>query len=66
MELLTCPGILRLLSTRLTEESEWGLLFFLPHLTACGILVPRPGIKHTPPAMEAPVLNRWTGSEVLS
>ena len=28
--------------------------------TACGILVPRPGIKPMPPAVEAQSLNHWT------
>ena len=34
--------------------------FFLPHWTAYGILVPLPGIKPEPPAMEAWSLNSWT------
>ena len=25
--------------------------FFWPHFTACGVLVPQPGIKPVPPAM---------------
>ena len=32
--------------------------------TACRILVPRPGIKPTPPAVEAQSLNHWTTREV--
>ena len=32
---------------------------------ACGILVPRPGIKPVSPALEAQNLNHWTISEVL-
>ena len=31
---------------------------------ACGILVPRPGIKPVPPAVEAQSLNHWTSREV--
>ena len=31
---------------------------------ACWILVPRPGIKPTPPAVEARSLNHWTAREV--
>ena len=31
---------------------------------ACGILVPRPGIEPTPPALEAQSLNHWTAREV--
>ena len=37
---------------------------FWPHLAACGDLVPRPGIKPTPPALEAWSLNHWTTREV--
>ena len=33
---------------------------FWPSHTACGILVPRPGIKPVPPAMEAQSPNHWT------
>ena len=35
------------------------------HLKACGILVPGPGIKPTPPAVELRSLNHWTIWEVL-
>ena len=38
--------------------------FFWPHHTACGILIPRPGIDPTPPAVEAPSLNHWTTRDV--
>ena len=31
---------------------------------ACGILVPRPGIKAVPPAVKAQSLNHWTAREV--
>ena len=34
--------------------------FFWPHLTACGILVPWPGIKPRPPALGAWSLNHWS------
>lgn len=30
------------------------------------ILAPQPGIRSTPPALEAQSLNRWTAMEVLS
>ena len=30
----------------------------------CGILIPRPGIKPVPPALEARSLNLWTAREV--
>ena len=51
----------------------WGsyLVFFVvvvcfwPCHTGYGILVPRPGIKHMPPAWEAQSLNRWTIPGVL-
>ena len=38
--------------------------FFWPCHTACGILVPRPGIEPVPPAVEARGLNHWTTREV--
>ena len=31
---------------------------------ACGILIPQPGIKPLPPALEACSLNHWTTREV--
>ena len=37
---------------------------FWPHSTACGILVPQPGIEPVPPALEAQSLNHWTAREV--
>ena len=46
----------------------WGIcvIFFLAvSYTVCGILVPRPGIEPTPPAVEAWIFNHWTTSEVL-
>ena len=39
---------------------------FWPCPTACGILVPRPGIEPVPPAVEARSLNHWTAREVPS
>ena len=39
------------------------LLFFWPHRAACGILVPRPGIKPVPSAVEAQSPNHWTTRE---
>ena len=38
--------------------------FFFPGCTACGILVPQPGIEPVPPALEARSLNHWTAREV--
>ena len=46
------------------------ILFFIfyflatPPGAACGTLVPRPGIKRMPPAVEAQSLNHWTAREV--
>ena len=39
-------------------------VFFWPHCMACGVLVPPPGIKPAPPALEAQNLNHWTAREV--
>ena len=36
------------------------LFFFWPHHAACWILVPWPGIKPVPPALEVRSLNHWT------
>ena len=38
---------------------------FCPKCTACGILVPQPGIEPAPPAWEAQSLNHWTTTEAL-
>ena len=35
-------------------------IFFWPHHAACWILVPWPGIKPVPPALEVRSLNHWT------
>ena len=40
------------------------LFFFLPHHMACRILLPWPGIKPMPHAVEAWSLNHWTTREV--
>ena len=39
-------------------------ILFWPCHTACGILVPQPGIKPMPPAVEAWSRNHWTTGEV--
>ena len=39
--------------------------FFWPHHAVCRILVPRPGIKPGPSAVEARTFNHWTTREVL-
>ena len=41
-------------------------LIFSPHQMACRILVPQPGIKPAPPALEVQSLNHWTAREVLT
>ena len=47
---------------------EWmnhlGFLFFWLRLTACGILVPWPGIELRPPAVKAPRPNHWTARKL--
>ena len=35
-------------------------IYFWPHLAACRILVPQPGIEPMPPAVEAQSPNHWT------
>ena len=37
---------------------------FWPHRAACGILVPQPGVRPGPPALEVWSLNHWTTREV--
>ena len=39
-------------------------LFFGPSCTACGILVPRPGMEPLPPALGASSLKHWTPREI--
>ena len=41
------------------ESKENFFFFFCPYLTACGILVPQPGIEPGPTAVKAPNLNPW-------
>ena len=38
--------------------------FSWPCYVACGILVPRPGVEPTPPALEAQSFNHWTAKEI--
>ena len=38
--------------------------FFWPHYVACGMLVPQPGVKLAPSAVEAQSLNHWASGEV--
>ena len=56
-----------------THETLWSNIFFThsiifffffwPHWMACGILVPWPGVKSAPPAVEAWCPNHWTTRE---
>ena len=39
--------------------------YFFFGLVACGVLVPQPGIRLLPPALEARSLNNWTTREAL-
>ena len=48
----------------LAHDIKFGPFFFWPHHTACGILVAQPGVKPTPPAVEALSLNHWAAGEV--
>ena len=47
---------------RLFRSTTFFFFFFLA-MPCSGILVPRPGIKPTPPALEAWSLNHWTARE---
>ena len=48
------------------DRSQFFCFLFLGHAlcAACGILVPRPGVKPASPAVEARSLNHWTTREV--
>ena len=45
------------------RQQKFLILFWSCHV-ACGILVPQPGMKFMPPAVEAQSLNHWTVTEV--
>ena len=47
----------------LRKKKNFFFNFWLHHV-ACGILVPRPGIKPAPPALETQSLNHWTARDV--
>ena len=47
-----------------TKHSMAFFFFFCLRPAACRILVPQPGIKPMPPAMEAQSLNHWTTRDV--
>ena len=69
------PSPLTLLSSLHPHQLHWASSFFFNFffffLTfwlcsgACGILVPWPGIKPVPPAVEVQSLNHWTTREAL-
>ena len=46
-----------------TEGPSWKEYIFWPFCEACRILVPQPGIKPTPPALEVWILNHWITRE---
>ena len=49
----------------LSKSPSRGLFFFFwPHHTACGILVPQPGIQPFHPEVGAQSLNHWISREV--
>ena len=55
------------LSARREGQGEDGPIPFIfwPYPTACGTLIPQPGIEPVPPALEGGVsLNHWTAREV--
>ena len=43
---------------------SFNFFFFWLYCTAYGILVPQPGIKPGPPAVEVPSPNHWTAREL--
>ena len=45
-------------------QTVWLLLLFWPCSMTCGILVPWPGIKPVPLALEVWILNHWTTKEI--
>ena len=47
-----------------SENYKTSFFFFWPCHAACGILIPWPGIKLTPPAAEARSLKHWTARKV--
>ena len=63
---LSChqPLVLPPVSLEAVAVVTEAVFLFWPCRTACGVLVPRPGIEPVPPALEVCGLNRWTTSEV--
>ena len=62
-----CPQWLFCFESKLSICTAQSLLtssFFYCLAMPCGLLVPRPGIEPTPPALEAQSLNQWTAREV--
>ena len=54
-----------ILASSFTNEKEFIFLifFFWPGRTACGILVPRPGIEPKPSVVKVQSRNHWTAKE---
>ena len=51
-------------STNKNIDSFFFFLIFWPRYTACGILVPWPGMEPAPREVAAQSLNHWTAREV--
>ena len=47
-----------------SDIDSFVFLFFWPHCVACGILVPKPGIKPIFSALGVKSLNHWTSREI--
>ena len=73
MLLLVCHSFLlplqcleaRRSGTHLITYLLYFFVIFWPPCMACGILVPQPGIKLAPAALELQNLNHWTAREVI-
>ena len=57
-------GVICLCYVAFLPHSESFSFFFFLHRAACRILVPRPGMEPTPPAVEAQSPNYWTARQV--
>ena len=48
----------------ISEFGAFPIYIYIFGHVLCRILVPQPGIEHTPPALEAQILNHWATREV--
>ena len=62
----TTPPSNLLLSKTFLQAHSFYFILFLPHHSACGILVHWPGIKHVSLAVEVQTPNHWTTREFPS